>query len=263
MATPHVAGVAALYLQSNPTASPSAVATAVTSSATQGVVGNAAGSPNRLLYSLLTTPEPPVTVQEPPVANDDSAEVTPGGTVTVPVLDNDTDANGNSLTVTNLTQPSNGGSTSTNGTTVTFIAPAAEDTYTFTYTANDGIADSNVATVTVTVAAAPPPPPPPAGASDAYVSYNTAGGRFNDKHLIITVTLRDEAGNAVTGTAVGITVTLNGSLYGTGSGTTSSNGSVSWEIKNARSGTYATTVDTVAGAAWDPNATDDPGFPKQ
>ncbi|QZY28263.1 S8 family peptidase [Nocardioides coralli] len=67
MATPHVAGVAALYLQGNPTASPSTVASTITSTATSGVVTNAgSGSPNRLLYSLLTggTPPPP-----PPTGN--------------------------------------------------------------------------------------------------------------------------------------------------------------------------------------------------
>jgi subtilisin family serine protease len=63
MATPHVAGVAALYLQGAPTASPSTVANAITSTATTGVVtGAQTGSPNRLLYSPLsgggTTPPP-------------------------------------------------------------------------------------------------------------------------------------------------------------------------------------------------------------
>ncbi|HEX8476434.1 MAG TPA: S8 family peptidase [Pyrinomonadaceae bacterium] len=56
MATPHVAGVAALYLQNNPTASPATVANQIISTATTGkVTGAGTGSPNRLLYSLLTT----------------------------------------------------------------------------------------------------------------------------------------------------------------------------------------------------------------
>ncbi|HEY0005341.1 MAG TPA: S8 family peptidase [Pyrinomonadaceae bacterium] len=56
MATPHVTGVAALYLQNNPAASPSTVASAITSTATTGhLTGIGTGSPNRLLYSLLTT----------------------------------------------------------------------------------------------------------------------------------------------------------------------------------------------------------------
>jgi subtilisin family serine protease len=53
MAAPHAAGVAALRLQADPTATPSAVSSWITSNATAGVVGNAGlGSPNRLLYSV-------------------------------------------------------------------------------------------------------------------------------------------------------------------------------------------------------------------
>ena len=52
MASPHVAGAAALYLQGNPSASPSQVAAAVTGAATTGrVAGAGSGSPNRLLYA--------------------------------------------------------------------------------------------------------------------------------------------------------------------------------------------------------------------
>ena len=57
MAAPHVAGVAALYLQDHPGASPAEVAAAITSSATPNVLANVGpGSPNLLLYSPLTAP---------------------------------------------------------------------------------------------------------------------------------------------------------------------------------------------------------------
>ena len=53
MASPHVAGVAALYKQANPSASASTVRNAIVNGATTNVVTNAGtGSPNRLLYSL-------------------------------------------------------------------------------------------------------------------------------------------------------------------------------------------------------------------
>lgn len=53
MATPHVAGVAALYLQGH-NATPQQVRDAIVNAATPNVVGNAGkGSPNRLLYSLV------------------------------------------------------------------------------------------------------------------------------------------------------------------------------------------------------------------
>jgi subtilisin family serine protease len=61
MASPHVAGVAALYLQGSPTATPATVANAIITNTTPNKVTNAGtGSPNRLLYSLLSLP--PVTV---------------------------------------------------------------------------------------------------------------------------------------------------------------------------------------------------------
>jgi subtilisin family serine protease len=52
MATPHVVGVAALYLQSNPTATPAGVASALIAGATTGkVTSPGSGSPNRLLFT--------------------------------------------------------------------------------------------------------------------------------------------------------------------------------------------------------------------
>lgn len=53
MASPHVAGVAALYKQANPSASSATIRNAIVNNATTNVVTNAGtGSPNRLLYSL-------------------------------------------------------------------------------------------------------------------------------------------------------------------------------------------------------------------
>ncbi|WP_235921235.1 S8 family serine peptidase [Lentzea tibetensis] len=55
MAAPHVAGVAALYLQRHPAAPAQRVNDAIVRNATAGVVANPGpGSPNRLLYSLFT-----------------------------------------------------------------------------------------------------------------------------------------------------------------------------------------------------------------
>jgi serine protease len=70
MASPHVAGVAALYLSANPTATPAQVTAAILGGATQNVLSSVpSGTPNLLLYSQLasgvstpdtTTPPPPV-----------------------------------------------------------------------------------------------------------------------------------------------------------------------------------------------------------
>ncbi|MCY1080332.1 S8 family serine peptidase [Archangium lansingense] len=56
MASPHVAGVAALYLQANPTATPAQTMAALTTNATPNkVTSPGTGSPNLLLYSMFIT----------------------------------------------------------------------------------------------------------------------------------------------------------------------------------------------------------------
>ncbi len=66
MATPHVVGAAALYLEVNPSATPLAVRNALVDNATTGVVVNpGTGSPNLLLYTGFITGGPP---NQPPTA---------------------------------------------------------------------------------------------------------------------------------------------------------------------------------------------------
>lgn len=61
MASPHVAGAAALYLQANPTVTPATVQSAIVNNATLNKITSVpTGTPNRLLYTLFsTTPTPP------------------------------------------------------------------------------------------------------------------------------------------------------------------------------------------------------------
>jgi subtilisin family serine protease len=60
MATPHVAGAAALYLADHPSASPQTVRDALVAAGTTGVVGNpGTGSPNVLLFTGSGSPPPP------------------------------------------------------------------------------------------------------------------------------------------------------------------------------------------------------------
>ncbi len=66
MATPHVAGVAALFLETNPSASPATVTSAIINNATLNKVTNpGTGSPNRLLFSLLGAAPPPTPTPTP------------------------------------------------------------------------------------------------------------------------------------------------------------------------------------------------------
>jgi subtilisin family serine protease len=66
MAAPMVAGAAALYLETNPSASAATVTQAIKSSATSGVLTtNDTSSPNLLLYSLLSGAPPPTPTPTP------------------------------------------------------------------------------------------------------------------------------------------------------------------------------------------------------
>ena len=79
MASPHVAGAAALFLGTNPSASPSDVAQAIVGSATSGVLSSiGTGSPNLLLYTQSSggsnptpapTPAPTPTTDQAPYAS--------------------------------------------------------------------------------------------------------------------------------------------------------------------------------------------------
>ncbi|HJP92321.1 MAG TPA: S8 family peptidase [Pyrinomonadaceae bacterium] len=67
MATPHVTGVAALFLETNPSASPATVTAAIINNSTPNkVTSPGTGSPNRLLFSLLTGAPPPTPTPTPP-----------------------------------------------------------------------------------------------------------------------------------------------------------------------------------------------------
>jgi len=93
MAAPHVAGVAALYLQAAPNASPATIASTLLSTSTSNVVGDpGSGSPNRLLYAEfgpLPTPTPTVTGTPPTATPTATPRPTNTATPTPPAPTND------------------------------------------------------------------------------------------------------------------------------------------------------------------------------
>lgn len=97
-------------------------------------------------------------VDAAPVARDDAASVTSGSGVAVPVLANDTDADGDPLTVVAVTQPRFGVVTCTD-TVCTYQANAGySGPDAFVYTVGDGLGgvDTGVARITVLAPNAPP-----------------------------------------------------------------------------------------------------------
>jgi hypothetical protein len=84
MATPHVVGTAALYLSTNPSATPAQVASALTSNATANLVTSpGTGSPNRLLYSGFIGGTPGDTTPPTVALTAPTAGATLSGTVTL------------------------------------------------------------------------------------------------------------------------------------------------------------------------------------
>ena len=103
-------------------------------------------------YSAAATASLTITaVNDAPIAANDGASVAEDGSVSIPVLANDTDPEGDPLVVVSVT-PGGRGTTTTDGTTVTFTpAPDFFGTDTFQYTVSDGNGGMAIATVTVTV----------------------------------------------------------------------------------------------------------------
>ena len=98
-------------------------------------------------------------VNDAPVAIDDAASTGPGTPVVIPVLGNDTDADGDILTVVSTTAPTNGTVTINPDGTITYTPNAGySGTDTFTYVVSDGNGSTSTATVTVEVGVVNNPP---------------------------------------------------------------------------------------------------------
>lgn len=104
-----------------------------------------------------------------PVAAADSATTPAGSPVTVAVLANDSDPDGDPLTVSAVTQPTSGTAAINANNTVTYAPKAGfSGTDRFTYTAADGRGGTTTATVTITVS-------PPAAATKRFVNVGDPG----------------------------------------------------------------------------------------
>jgi hypothetical protein len=110
-------------------------------------ISDGAGGSDTAVVTITVTP-----VNDAPVANDDVATTLQDTTVTIDVLANDSDVEGDALSVTAVTIPTNGSVVINPDNTVTYTPDASySSTDSFSYTASDGNGGSDTAVVTITV----------------------------------------------------------------------------------------------------------------
>ena len=110
-------------------------------------------------YKTLASSGGSVMPPNAPVAANDSAITTSGTPVSIDVLANDTDPNGDVLTIASFNQGSNGSVTQVGNNVVYAPVPGFTGTDTFTYVITDPAGHQSTATVTVTVGAVNPNAP--------------------------------------------------------------------------------------------------------
>ena len=111
-------------------------------------------------------------VNHPPVAVDDTATTVAGTLVAVNVVANDTDVDGDTLSVTGVTSPAHGTAVINSGKVNYTPSGNYTGSDTFDYTVSDGHGGTDTGTVTVTIT--PPPNRPPVANDDqATTAYNT------------------------------------------------------------------------------------------
>ncbi|MEL7087662.1 MAG: tandem-95 repeat protein, partial [Planctomycetota bacterium] len=197
---------------------------------------------------------------DPPVAGDDSASTQEDTAVVVTVLGNDTDPDGDPLTVTGASDGSNG-TTVVNGNGTVTYTPNAEFSGqdTFTYTVDDGKGGTDTATVTVTVNSV----------NDAPVAGDDAASTSVDTPVVIDVLANDSDVEGDTLTITNLGTSPNGVLSDNGNGTLtytpntgfSGQDTLTYTIDDGNGGsdTASITVDVSSGDPTDPNATSPTG----
>ncbi|MBK1810396.1 tandem-95 repeat protein [Clostridium sp. YIM B02505] len=123
-------------------------------------------------------------VNDAPVVVNDTATVSEDGTVKVSVLNNDSDVDGDQLTITSVTKPAHGTAVVNEDGTISYTPDANYNgNDSFTYTVSDGHGGTNIATVNVTVNAVNDAPTVSnivkSGLEDTDINFN--GGDFSSK----------------------------------------------------------------------------------
>lgn len=199
-----------------------------------------------------------VTMQnDPPTANDDSASTPEDIGVNISVLDNDSDPDGDTLSITGFTQPAHGSVTNNGNGTLRYVPSANwNGSDAFTYSISDGNGGSATATVSVTVT---PVNDLPDAANDTATTAQdtqvTIAVKNNDSDIdgdFLTVGIAASPSN---GTAI---VNGNGTItYTPNTGFSGSDSFVYW-VNDGHGGTDTATVNvTVSSGNHAPDAVND------
>ena len=159
MSTPHVSGTVALMLAANPSLSPDqiranliATATDLGPSGWDSIYGNGLVNAQDAVNSVITSPpDVPPPVNNAPDALDDSASTNEDTPVTIDVLANDSDPDGDSLTLTAVTQGGKGTAVINSDNTITYSPfPNENGADSFSYTISDGsLIDTALVTIDI------------------------------------------------------------------------------------------------------------------
>ena len=203
MATPHVAGVAALFLETNPSALPATVTAAIVNNSTLNKVTNAGtGSPNRLLFSLLGGSPPP------PPSCTFTLSPTSAGFAGV----------GGPATVTVMTQAGCNWTAVSNSSFITITSGASGSgtgTMTYSVAANTSSARSG----SLTIAGLTHSVSQDAGAPTCSFSINPTSASFAAAGGTASVTVTTQAGCSWTAVSNSSFITITSGASGSGSGT--------------------------------------------
>ena len=196
-----------------------------------------------------------VNVNDAPVANDDSTTTNEDTPVTVNVVGNDSDVEGDTLVVSAVTQGVNGTVTFAGG-SVTYTPNANfNGSDSFTYTSSDGNGGAAIATVNVTVTPV----------NDAPVANNDSAATDEDTPVTVNVVANDSdvegdtlVVSAVTQGANGTVTFAGGSVTYTPNGNFNGSDSFTYTVSDGNGGTATATVNMTVNAVNDgPVAADD------
>lgn len=93
--------------------------------------------------------------------------------------------------------------------------------------------------------------PVQATASVSAIAYATSGGKHNDRHLTVTIEVRDDAGAPLANVTVSSDVLRDDAVYVRGTGVTGPDGRTTVTIKNHGRGCYTTDVTALQAAGVD------------